>query len=93
MTSSNVNKNIFQSGIFLALLASLMFSLKPIFIKQAYVFGVSSEELMILRMWFALPFYAFMLFLQRKSLLDKRRYLLSVMSIGFMGYFYPAIWI
>jgi len=64
-----------------------MFSLKPIFIKQAYTLGVSSEELMILRMWFAFPFYAFMLFMQRRSLLDKRRYLLSVMSIGFMGYF------
>jgi len=28
-----------------------------------------------------------MLFLQRKALLEKRRYLLSVMAIGFLGYF------
>jgi len=87
VTGSNANQKSFQIGILLALLASFMFSLKPIFIKQVYQFGVGSEELMILRMWFAFPFYAFMLFLQRKALLEKRRYLLSVMAIGFLGYF------
>lgn len=87
MTGSNVDRKPFQTGILLALLASFMFSLKPIIIKQVYELGVGSEELMILRMWFALPFYAFMLFLQRKVLLEKRRYLLSVMAIGFLGYF------
>ncbi len=87
MTGSNANQKTFQIGILLALLASFMFSLKPIFIKQVYEFGVGSEELMILRMWFAFPFYAFMLFLQRKSLVEKHRYLLSVIAIGFLGYF------
>jgi len=87
VTSSTFNKSPTQTGILLALLASFMFSLKPIFIKQAYEYGIGSEELMILRMWFALPFYAFMLFLQRSIVMDKRRYLASIMAIGFLGYF------
>ncbi len=76
-----------RSGILLALLASFMFSLKPIFIKQAYAYGIGSEELMILRMWFALPFYAVMLYMQRKIVFEKRRYLPSVFTVGFLGYF------
>jgi drug/metabolite transporter (DMT)-like permease len=87
VTSSTLTKSSTQTGILLALLASFMFSLKPIFIKQAYEYGISSEELMILRMWFAFPFYAFMLFLQRHVVMEKRRYLISVMTIGFLGYF------
>jgi drug/metabolite transporter (DMT)-like permease len=64
-----------------------MFSLKPIFIKQAYSYGINSDELMVLRMWFALPFYTLMLFLQRKVFMEKRQYILSVIGLGFLGYF------
>lgn len=52
-----------RNGLLLALLASFMFSLKPIIIKEAYTLGASSESLMVLRMWFALPFYLIMLFI------------------------------
>ncbi len=87
MATSIVKNDTLRSGIFLALLASFMFSLKPIFIKQAYAYGIGSEELMILRMWFALPFYAAMLFMQRKIVYEKRQYLASVFAVGFLGYF------
>jgi drug/metabolite transporter (DMT)-like permease len=64
-----------------------MFSLKPIFIKEAYALGASSEVLMVLRMWFALPFYGFMLYLQRSQVKKNAKYLPAVMAVGFLGYF------
>lgn len=77
----------FKVGILLALLASFLFSLKPIFIKEAYALGASSEALMVLRMWFALPFYGVMLFLQRSQVKQNTKYLPAVMAVGFLGYF------
>ena len=77
----------FKLGLFLALLASLMFSLKPIFIKQAYELGASSEGLMILRMWLALPFYLVILMLNKNSFALIRQYKVSIFAMGFLGYF------
>jgi len=74
-------------GILLALSASLLFSLKPIFIKEAYNLGASSEALMVLRMSFATPFYLIMLFIQRKRLSKHLSYLPAVFGMGFLGYF------
>ncbi|MFT7109633.1 MAG: drug/metabolite transporter (DMT)-like permease [Psychrobacter glaciei] len=76
-----------RNGLLLALLASFMFSLKPIIIKEAYSLGASSESLMVLRMWFALPFYLVMLFIQRHQLIKNRRYIPAVVAVGFIGYF------
>jgi drug/metabolite transporter (DMT)-like permease len=76
-----------RNGLLLALLASFMFSLKPIIIKEAYSLGASSESLMVLRMWFALPFYLVMLFIQRHQLIENRRYIPAVVAVGFIGYF------
>ena len=83
---SNTDRQI-RNGLLLALLASFMFSLKPIIIKEAYALGANSEVLMVLRMWFALPFYLVMLFLQRKQLIANIRYLPVVVAVGFIGYF------
>lgn len=83
---SNTDRQI-RNGLLLALLASFMFSLKPIIIKEAYALGANSEVLMVLRMWFALPFYLVMLFLQRKQLIENIRYLPAVIAVGFIGYF------
>lgn len=81
------NDQQIRNGLLLALLASFMFSLKPIIIKEAYELGANSEVLMVLRMWFALPFYLVMLFLQRKQLIENIRYLPAVIAVGFIGYF------
>ena len=54
----------FKFGLGLALLASFLFSLKPILIKEAYALGANSEGLMVLRMWFAFPFYLALLIWQ-----------------------------
>ena len=80
------NKQL-KIGLALALLASIMFSLKPIFIKQAYALGASSEGLMVIRMWLALPFYLGMLFLQRHNFGLIKKHGLAILSVGFLGYF------
>ncbi len=79
--------NPIRAGILLALVASFMFSLKPIFIKQAYTYGINAEELLILRMWFAFPFYFFMLAFQYKIIIEKRRHIFGTVGLGFLGYF------
>lgn len=77
----------FKIGLGLALLASFMFSLKPILIKEAYALGANSEGLMVLRMWFAFPFYFALLIWQSPQLIGKRRYIASAIATGFLGYF------
>lgn len=77
----------FKIGLALALLASFMFSLKPILIKEAYALGANSEGLMVLRMWFAFPFYLVLLLWQYPDLMAKKRYILSAIATGFLGYF------
>lgn len=77
----------FKIGLGLALLASLMFSLKPILIKEAYALGANSEGLMVLRMWFAFPFYLALLIWQSPQLIGKKRHIASAIATGFLGYF------
>jgi drug/metabolite transporter (DMT)-like permease len=84
--SSSTETHI-RNGLLLALLASFMFSLKPIIVKEAYALGANSESLMILRMWFAFPFYLIMLLIQRKNLIRNSRHLPAVIAVGFAGYF------
>lgn len=84
---SNTREKHIRNGLMLALLASFMFSLKPIIIKEAYALGSNSESLMVLRMWFAFPFYLAMLLIQRKALIENIRYLPAAVAIGFLGYF------
>ncbi|WP_283787538.1 DMT family transporter [Bermanella sp. WJH001] len=77
----------FKLGLGLALVASFMFSLKPILIKEAYALGANSEGLMVLRMWFAFPFYLALLIWQYPQLASKKRYIASAVATGFLGYF------
>ncbi|MBK8501242.1 MAG: DMT family transporter [Saprospiraceae bacterium] len=48
-------------GIMFALVGSLLFSTKAIFVKLAYQYDIDSISLLLLRMIFALPFYIFMI--------------------------------
>ncbi|WP_396588895.1 DMT family transporter [Bermanella sp. R86510] len=77
----------FKQGLALALIASFMFSLKPILIKQAYELGANSEGFMVLRMWFAFPFYALLLFMYSKSYQGGIKLVLLSAAAGFLGYF------
>ncbi|MGR6873364.1 DMT family transporter [Pseudomonas sp. HK3] len=77
----------FKFGLGLALLASFLFSLKPILIKEAYALGANSEGLMVLRMWFAFPFYLALLIWQLPELVGKKKYVVGAVTTGFLGYF------
>jgi drug/metabolite transporter (DMT)-like permease len=53
----NERKNSIATGAALALLAALGFSMKAIFVKLAYPYGVDAITLLALRMGFALPVF------------------------------------
>lgn len=76
-----------NSGLIMALCASLLFSLKPVLIKQAYLWGADSESLMLLRMLYAAPFYLLILWIFRRGLPGKNRAFPMVIAAGFLGYF------
>ena len=57
MAKSNVWQDGMAAGAGLALLAALGFSLKAIFVKLAYPYGVDAITLLALRMGFALPVF------------------------------------
>lgn len=79
-----------RQGFILAILATLLFSAKGIFIKLAYVYHVEPAVLMFIRMMIALPFY--MLVLLQQYRIDAMRVLhlksfLWIMFFGFCGYY------
>jgi drug/metabolite transporter (DMT)-like permease len=84
----------FQTGLWLAIVSTALFSFKAIFIKLAYTQGVDTVTLLSLRMLVSLPFYlsALIWALRQTSLtLPSGRELASIMGLGFIGY-YLASW-
>ncbi len=90
MTTSIVSTKVLP-GILMALAGTFMFSMKPILIKQAYALGLSSEQVITLRMLFAMPFYASVLLFYWVKHNHKRsaylRHILPVAGLGILGYF------
>jgi len=84
-------------GIFLALIGTLLFSLKSIFIKYAYAQGLNADSVLVLRMLISVPFYLFILL----YLLKKREklvapalsypLLLQIFALGFLGYYLSSL--
>jgi drug/metabolite transporter (DMT)-like permease len=82
--------NIYHQGFFLVIVATLLFSMKGIFIKLAYVYHVEPAVLMFIRMMIALPFYFFVLFSEYRSKALQHLNMLSyikIMVLGFFGYY------
>ena len=79
-------------GAGLALLAALGFSLKAIFVKLAYPYGVDAITLLALRMGFSLPVFIWVGFHQRKSggELDRRDWG-RLLVLGCLGYYGASI--
>lgn len=79
-------------GAGLALLAALGFSLKAIFVKLAYPYGVDAITLLALRMGFSLPVFIWVGFHQRKSggKLDRRDWG-RLFVLGCLGYYGASI--
>ena len=79
-------------GILLALIGSLLFSTKAVFVKLAYIHEVDSISLLLLRMGFALPFYLVALVLKRSILRVKwvtipGKYWRALILAAILGYY------
>lgn len=79
-----------MTGILLAILAVLAFSVRPILIKFAYGYGAEPVTLLALRMGFSLPFFlamALWLMARQPGFRTGRRDLALVAGLGFIGYY------
>ncbi|MGK0273011.1 MAG: drug/metabolite transporter (DMT)-like permease [Cocleimonas sp.] len=92
-TQSEQNKkNLQVSGFLFAIAGTMLFSLKSIFIKLAFIEGIDTTTLMFLRMTIAFPFYVAVLVYAIKTRpakaaqLNKRNIAVSI-SLGFFGYY------
>ena len=76
------------AGLLLAVLGSIAFSGKAIIVKLAYRYGVDAVTLIMLRMLFALPFFAIMAWWasRGKPPLTRKDWL-GVLGLGFTGYY------
>jgi drug/metabolite transporter (DMT)-like permease len=80
-------KNI-ATGLALAMAGSIAFSGKAIIVKLAYRYGVDSVTLLMYRMLFALPMFAFMAWwASRGKPRLSRKDKLGVVGLGFSGYY------
>jgi drug/metabolite transporter (DMT)-like permease len=82
------SKNQLGAGLLLAVLGSIAFSGKAIIVKLAYRYGVDAVTLIMLRMLFALPFFAVMAWWASRGKPPlTRRDGLGVLGLGFTGYY------
>jgi drug/metabolite transporter (DMT)-like permease len=81
-------RQVFLSGLALAVAGSVMFSAKAIVVKLAYRHGVDAETLLALRMLMSAPFFAFALWWTSRGAaqLSRREHLLLV-AVGVLGYY------
>jgi drug/metabolite transporter (DMT)-like permease len=92
LEKSNAWQNSPASGAGLALLAAFGFSLKAIFVKLAYPFGVDAITLLALRMGFALPVFLWVgLAEQRAGQSLTGRDWLHLSLLGCLGYYGASI--
>lgn len=96
--SSDQSDNSNTVGLVLAIVGTFLFALKSIFIKLAYAEGATTDEVLLLRMLMAAPFYVAMLvylhkFASRETSTGSPRASLKWLSIlkisgsGFLGYY------
>ncbi|MFQ5356206.1 MAG: DMT family transporter [Mariprofundaceae bacterium] len=81
-------------GTSLALLAALFFSIKAIFVKLAYQYGVDAISLLTLRMAFALPVFVVVgIIEQRKAGTQKItcHQSMSIIGLGLIGYYLASM--
>ena len=84
-----MSKSTKTIAIFLGILGVVLFSAKAVMVKMAYQYDIPPVPLLLLRMLFALPFYATMAFLRKPAHPDKivKKDYLWIVFFGMMGYF------
>ena len=82
-------------GFLLAIIGTLLFSLKSIFIKFLYIEGLDADIVLVLRMALSLPIYVGILFwLHRKSKVTEKlnsNLMLTIFALGFFGYYLASL--
>lgn len=79
-------------GLVLALVAAFGFSMKAIFVKLAYPYGVDAVTLLALRMGFSLPVFLWVgLFAQHDGVALTRGDWLRLAGLGVMGYYASSL--
>jgi len=82
------------SGMLLALLAALFFSIKAIFVKLAYQYGVDAITLLTLRMAFALPVFVAVAFMEQRKVSAQNITLhqgAAMIALGLIGYYLASM--
>ncbi|TLS68494.1 EamA/RhaT family transporter [Mariprofundus erugo] len=81
------------AGLMLAVGAALGFSMKAVFVKLAYRYGVDAVTLLMLRMLFALPFFIVIALLEERkaSAPVGMRSMLLVLILGLIGYYLSSM--
>jgi drug/metabolite transporter (DMT)-like permease len=86
MPASEAGRNT-VIGIVCTLIGAIGFSGKTVIVKLAYRYGVDTMTLLALRMLFALPFFLLMAWWAGMPSALTRRDWLSLIGLGFMGYY------
>ncbi len=93
-TNSTQDGRSALTGMTLALLAALFFSIKAIFVKLAYQYGVDAITLLTLRMSFALPVFMVVAIIeQRKAGVQPitRHQGMAMIGLGLIGYYLASM--
>jgi len=83
----------FTKGIICIIVGTCCFAAKGILIKVAYTYGITATPLLMLRMLFALPFYAgvaIWLKTQQQSALTKME-ILQIIGLGLLSYYVSSV--
>ena len=87
-------RTVAWSGMLLALLAALFFSIKAIFVKLAYTYGVDAITLLSLRMGFALPVFVIVAWVEQRRALAPAISLhqgMMIVVLGLVGYYLASM--
>lgn len=96
-TLTNLKINTPLYGYILAVIAAVLFSSKPIFIKFAYSYGIDTVSLMLIRMLLAVPIYILIaILLIRKNPIDLRQKpqkisFIQALMVGLFGYYLASL--
>lgn len=82
------------TGILLAFMAATFFSVKAIFVKLAYRYGVDAVTLLALRMIFSLPFFMVIAVIEERrpgrARLSRRQFA-SIIGLGLVGFYLASL--
>jgi len=82
------------NGMVLALMAAIFFSIKAIFVKLAYQYGIDAVTLLALRMLFALPFFVVIAAIEEcrpGTVKPNRRQVAAIVGLGLIGYYFASL--